>query len=111
MNELIITTTDKKLMYRALTGVNTKEMPKCVGDTFVIKDIIQGNVVKQDGEEAILSCVVTESGEVYQTLSPTVNDNLHMLTQVFDIKEDEVTVKISEGKSNNGRDFLQLEVV
>lgn len=111
MRELIVTTNDKKLSYRALTGVGAKEMPKCVGDSFIIKEIIQGEVVKQDGETAVLSCILTTHGDIYQTLSPTVNDNINVIMQVFDISQDEVEVKITEGKSNNGRDFLQLEVI
>lgn len=111
MREMIITTNDKKLSYRALSGAGVKEMQKCVGEEFQLTDVIQGKVQKEDGEEAVLTCLVSDTGDIYQTLSPTVDDNINTLVTVFDIHSEEVLVRISQGQSKNDRNFLQIEVI
>lgn len=111
MREMIITTNDKKLSYRALSGAGVKEMQKCVGDEFRLADVIQGEVQKDNGDEAVLTCLVAENGDIYQTLSPTVDDNINTLVTVFDIHNEEVVVRISQGQSKNDRSYLQIEVI
>lgn len=109
--ELIITTTDKKLAYRSLTGTNVKQLNDCVGVEFELQHIIQGKSQKDDSEEKIVTCLISTNGDIYQTLSPTVADNMAMLISCFNIPDETVKVRVANGKSKNGRKFLQIEVV
>lgn len=116
MRDLIITSTDKKLSYKALTGVGAIEMQDSVGKRFVLSDIIQSEIERQNDEtgemeKAVLTCLIDADGNIYQTLSPTIDDNVHFIMDIFDVKQDEVIVEITQGVSKNKRKFLQLSVI
>lgn len=110
MEDLLRTTSDKKLIYKALTGTSVNEMQKCVGDEFELEHIVQGEIFKDD-ETKILTCLISSDGTMYQTLSPTVNDNVKMLSTIYDLPNEKIMVRVGEGVSNNNRKFLQLELV
>lgn len=109
--DLIKTTENKKLIYKAISGSGVKQMTECVGETFRLTDIIQEEITKDNGETAIITALVSESGEVYQTLSPTVRANCETIWKTFDIHNEEVNVVICEGVAgNSGRNYLYIDV-
>lgn len=112
--ELICTSTDKKLRYRVMSGTDVIQMKDCVGKEINIMDIIQSQTTNQDGEDAICTSLVDADGTVYQTLSPTVSDNVQSLYQIFKEEFESRTgihVSVIEKKSNKGNRFLSLSLM
>ena len=116
---MIVTTEDKKKTYRAMT-VSGKPMDRHVGEEFIIEDVVQfGTTVNRKGkdgfeeeQEAIATSIFSTDGEMYTTISPTVDSCLRNMASVFgDMGVVGLKVKIANGMSNNGRKFLQLDVL
>lgn len=113
MRDLIKTSDDKMKIFKAINqgGFQLKDFP---GEVLVVSDIIQTEAVRKNtGEEAVSTTLITSEGEVYSTLSPTVDDSIHKLVDVFGAPSPEqpIKVKVVEGTSKTGRGFLFLDVV
>ena len=111
--ELICTTNDKKKMYKAINNgsLQLKDFP---GMFINVIDIIQvDSVRKETGESAINTVLIADTGECYATLSPTVDDSVHNMVEIFGIpsQENPITVEVKTGKSNAGREYFYLDVV
>ena len=64
----------------------------------------------KDGHDVTVSVLKTEDGNVYTTISATVSNSIEMLDDI--LKENgKVTIKVNQAKSNNGRDFYQLQII
>lgn len=112
--ELICTSQDKKLQYQVMSGTDVIQMKDCVGKEINMMEIIQSNTTNQDGEDVICTSLVDADGSVYQTLSPTVADNVQSLWRIFkeEIEAHQgVKVLIIEKKSNKGNRFLSLSLL
>lgn len=109
---LVNTITDnKKLQYRCASGTNVIQMKEVIGAEVNLSAVLQINTTREDGEEAVITSLISKDGEIYQTLSPTVSDCVNKLNQIFDIGEEQIIVRISQGKSKSNRDYLTLELV
>lgn len=111
--ELICTTTDKKKMFRAINNgsFQLKDFP---GLEINVVDVIQVDSVRKETEEpAINTVLIADSGECYATLSPTVDDSVHNIVEVFGepSPENPIAVEVKTGKSNAGREYFYLDVV
>lgn len=112
MRDLIMTSDNKMKIFKAINqgGLQLKEF---VGDVLTISDIIQTEAVRKNtGEEAVSTTLITVDGDVYSTLSPTVDDSVHKMVNVFGTPsaENPFNVRVEEGKSKNGRGFLFLSM-
>lgn len=110
---LICTTDDKKKMFKAINNgsLQLKDFP---GLKINVIDIIQVNSVrKETGEEAVNTVLIDDTGECYATLSPTVDNSVHNMVNIFGIpsQENPLTVEVKTEKSNAGREFLYLDIV
>lgn len=64
----------------------------------------------KDGHDVNVSVLKCEDGNVYTTISATVSNSIEMLDDI--LKENgKVKVKVNQGKSNNGREFYQLQII
>lgn len=111
--ELICTTSDKKKMFKAINNgsLQLKDFP---GLKINVVDIIQvDSVRKETGEVAVNTVLVADTGECYATLSPTVDDSVHNMVEVFGNPSDEnpIEVEVKTGKSNAGREYFYLDIV
>lgn len=105
---MINTTEDKKKIYKART-VAAKQMDKYVGTVLEIDDVVQFETTRETGEEAISTVIFTTDGDMYATLSPTVDKCIESLAAVFeDVRG--ISVKITNGISKSGNKFLQLDL-
>lgn len=116
---MIVTTEDKKKAYRAMT-VAGKPMDRHVGETFTIEDVVQfvttairkGEDGVEEEQEVIATSIFSNDGDMFTTISPTVDSCLRNLERVFgETGIVGLKVKITNGMSNNGRKFLQLDVL
>lgn len=110
--DLICTTTDKKKMYKAINNgsLQLKDFP---GLKINVIDIIQvDSVRKETGEPAVNTVLITDTGECYATLSPTVDDSVNNMIDIFGYPsvENPIPVKVRTGKSNSGREYFYLDV-
>lgn len=110
---LICTTEDKKKMYKAITNgsLQLKDFP---GLKINVTDIIQVNSVRRKtGEEAVKTVLISDTGECYATLSPTVDDSVNNMVEIFGTpsQENPIAVEFKTGKSNAGREYFYLDVV
>ena len=64
----------------------------------------------KDGHEVTVSVLKTVKGDVYTTISATVSNSIEMLDEILDEKGS-VKIKVNQGKSNNGREFYQLQII
>ena len=111
--KLIRTTNDKKKMYKAINNgsLQLKDFP---GLKINVVDIIQmDSVRKETGEVAVNTVLIADTGECYATLSPTVDDSVHNMVEIFGepSSENPITVEVRTGKSNAGREYFYLDVV
>ena len=116
---MIGTTEDKKKAYRAMT-VAGNPMDRHVGEEFTIEDVVQFETsVNRKGEDGfeeeqavVATSIFSTDGEMYTTISPTVDSCLKSMSSVFgDMGIVGLRVRITNGVSNNGRKFLQLDVL
>ena len=110
---LICTTEDKKKMYRAVNNgsLQLKDFP---GLIINVTDIIQvRSVRKETGEEAVNTVLISDTGECYATLSPTVDESVNNMVVIFGTpsQENPIVVEVKTGKSNAGREYFYLDVV
>lgn len=107
----MITTTDDKVKIYKAHNIAAKQMDREVGAEFKIADVIQFETFRSSGEPAVSTVIFTQSGDVYSTLSPTVDRSVNDLLNVFGDDLRKVTAKIVNGNSNSGRKFLQIDAV
>ena len=55
--------------------------------------------------------IFTTDGKVYSTLSPTVDNSVKNLDEIFGADVVGLKLKITNGVSNAGNKFLQLDIV
>lgn len=115
MRDLINTTTDKMMLYNART-VNGKQMQDFVGDEFSVTDIVQYETERKNTKEpelGICTVLFTVEGDMYTTMSPTVNDCVQNLVEIFGVPSAEhpIKVQIASGTSKSDREFLQLKAI
>lgn len=66
----------------------------------------------KDGNPVTVSVLVSKTGEVFSSISKTINNSLGLLEDcIADTEDGCVTVEVIEGKSNNGRKFYQLRMI
>lgn len=116
---MIVTTEDKKKAYRAMT-VAGKPMDRHVGEKFIIEDVVQfettvnrkGDDGFEEEQKAVATSIFTTDGEMYTTISPTIDNCLQSMASVFgEMGVKGLEVQIVNGVSNNGRKFLQMNVL
>lgn len=108
--ELISTVTSKEEQYKIRSGAGANQMKDYVGTVLGVDKIDQYTTTRENGEEAVCTSIITKDGDVYQSLSPTVDKCCKTLFETFGEEINTVNVLISEGKSKGGRDFLVLEL-
>ena len=64
----------------------------------------------KDGNNVTVTCLKDENGKIYTTISSTIAGAANMLREILD-EEEKVTVKVCIGTSNNGREFMRLEIL
>ena len=64
----------------------------------------------KDGHDVNVSVLKTDKGDVYTTISATVSNSIDMLDDIL-ADNGSVKVKVNQAKSNNGRDFYQLQII
>lgn len=80
----------------------------------VVTEVLQTQVVDQNGEQKISTTLVDADGISYQTLSDFVDRLVHAINQkrpAAEWKENPVTIKIEWKESRNGRNMLAPKVV
>lgn len=80
----------------------------------VVCEVLQTQVVDQNGEQKISTTLVDADGISYQTLSDFVDRLVHAINQkrpAEEWKEKPVTIKIEWKESRNGRNMLAPKVV
>lgn len=108
--ELISTITEKKEQYKVRCGAGAIQMKDCVGTELEIDKIDQYNIARDNGEEAVCTSIITKDGDVYQSLSPTIDKSVKTLFETFGEEINTISVRIIGGKSKSGREFLLLEI-
>ena len=116
---MIVTTEDKKKAYRAMT-VAGQPMDRNVGKRFTIEDVVQfettttseGDDGFKEEKAVIATSIFTTDGDMYTTISPTIDNCLQSMASVFgEMGVKGLEVQIVNGVSNSGRKFLQLNVL
>ena len=64
----------------------------------------------KDGHDVTVSVLKCEDGSVYTTISATVSNSIDMLDDIIS-DNGKAKVKVNQGKSNNGREFYQLQII
>lgn len=80
----------------------------------VVSEVLQTQVIDQNGEQKISTTLVDADGISYQTLSDFVDRLVHAINQkrpAEEWKEKPVTIKIEWKESRNGRNMLAPKVV
>lgn len=80
----------------------------------VVCEVLQTQVIDQNGEQKISTTLVDADGISYQTLSDFVDRLVHAINQkrpAEEWKEKPVTIKIEWKESRNGRNMLAPKVV
>lgn len=80
----------------------------------VVTEVLQTQVIDQNGEQKISTTLVDADGISYQTLSDFVDRLVHAINQkrpAEEWKEKPVTIKIEWKESRNGRNMLAPKVV
>lgn len=108
--ELISTVTSKADQYKIRSGAGARQMQDCVNTVVGIDKIDQYITTRSNGEEAVCTSIITKDGDVYQSLSPTIDACCKKLFEIFGEEINTVNVVITEGTSKGGRDFLILEL-
>lgn len=97
-----------------------KELFNAKSSSLKIEEGLEINVVNtgsypdtdKDGNPVNVSVLVSDNGEVYSSISKTINDSLDLLDDcIEDSEEGFVKVKVIQNKSNSGRDFYQLRMI
>lgn len=69
----------------------------------------------KDGNDVVVSVLVSEDGTVYAGISATVAESIPMLDELLEEAKTSgetcVIVEVMEKKSNNGRNFMQLKAL
>lgn len=69
----------------------------------------------KDGNDVVVSVLVSEDGTVYAGISATVAESIPMLDELLEEAKASgeacVIVEVMEKKSNNGRNFMQLKAL
>lgn len=111
MNDLIMTTDDKLMMYKAINSSSAIQMKDSVGVQFTIKDVIQADVVNSSGELVVNTTIFADSGELYATLSPTISSSIHNMENIFGDLRGLRVVVLERLNPKSDRKFLTLDVV
>lgn len=110
--ELICTITDKKMIYNIKVGANVVQAVDSIDKEFAVRDIVEFLTTNSDGEEVVCTNLISDSGEVVQTLSPTVQEAAERLYDTFDLHEEYVKVRLIERTNpRSKRKFLSLDVL
>ena len=115
---MFTTTQDKKAIYKAQT-VAGKPMDRHVGEEFVISDVVQFETEvtrkNRDGEQvtemAVATTIFAQNGDMFTTVSPTSDNCLKSMYSIFGDEIKGLAVRITNGVSNGGNKFLQLDLV
>ena len=116
---MIKTTDNKKKIYQAMT-VAGKPMDRHVGESFKIDDVVQFETEvtrknRETGEEiiemAVATSIFSDNGDMFTTVSPTIAKCLESLASIYGDEIKGLTVKITNGVSNSGNKFLQLDLM
>ena len=64
----------------------------------------------KDGHDVTVTALKSKTGEIYTTISATVNNSIDLLDDII-ADDNEVTVKVIQNISNSGREFYQLQII
>lgn len=64
----------------------------------------------KNGNAVNVTALKSKTGEMYTTISATVYDSVEMLSEILE-EDKELVICVHEKESNNGRKFLQLEIM
>lgn len=64
----------------------------------------------KDGNEVTATALVSTDGTVYTAISKTIADSIELLDEILQ-ENGTVTVEVIAKKSNNGREFKQLQII
>lgn len=68
--------------------------------------------VDKDNNPVTVSVLVSNTGEVYSSISKTIHESLSLLEDcIADSESGVVTVEVIESLSNSGRNFYQLRMI
>lgn len=116
---MIVTTTDKKMIFKAMNGAD-HELKDYAGKEIIVIGAIQKEIQDSNGDDAICTILIDEKNETYSTISPTVQRAIESLAQLYfgHPGEDGITswsemikIKPITKQSKNNRDFLTIELV
>lgn len=106
------TFTDKKEQMNAL--INSGRLQDLTGNEITIVNVVNYNDTdKETGEEKTITTFKTADGDFVGTVSQNVSDIISMCMETYgEITPDNpLSVRVKKRKSNNGRDFLSLEII
>lgn len=84
-----------------------QQMKKAKGETITISAWCIYQDVNKDGKENIILSILSESGEIHATNSPTfINDFTNMQELFRDAGEDVHAITVISGMSKAGREFI-----
>ena len=66
--------------------------------------------IDKDGHEVTVTALQDKDGSIYTTISATINSSIDLLEDII-ADEGCVEVVVNENKSNNGREFYQLQII
>lgn len=111
MSNLICTTDDKVAMYKAINSSSAIQMKDVIGTELVIKDVIQIETVNSTGDDVVNTTIFDETGELYASLSPTVESSVQNMAKVFgDVRGLKVVI-LDKLNPKTERRFLTIDVV
>lgn len=64
----------------------------------------------KDGHEVTVTALQDKDGNIYTTISATINSSIDLLEDII-ADEGSVEVVVNESTSNNGRSFYQLQII
>ena len=64
----------------------------------------------KDGNEVTATALVATDGTVYTAISKTIADSIELLDEILQ-ENGTVTIEVIAKKSNNGREFKQLQII
>ena len=94
-----------------ITGAETLDSVK--GSVIKVVGAALGLDVSHDtGEEVSTGYLKAENGEIYSTISPTAQQSIDALIEMFVDEPDAVVeIKVNTRKSNAGREFIVLTMM
>lgn len=113
LNTIELNNETRKMYYKAMEGVGSKQLHKCVGQTLKLCNVLmsESEQLDEEGNPKVLVCLIDDKGDVYQSLSPSLYKSVLNVDKYYDIPNEQPEVLVVTGMSNSGREFLMLQIV